>query len=322
MNFFNKLLGKKTASKGVIALSFTSEGIALAVTEFTSQQHPLLTHCEFIATHNKLADLKLLTEKYQLDKYDCHMVLSTDDYRLISIEKPNVEEQELADAVLWKVSDLLEYPVDDAITDFYALPLSDRANSNTMLEVVATPKSTLQPLIDLCTQCNLQIQVIDIQETSLRNLATLLPENDRGVAVLHLQNTTGRVTIEKQGSIYLNRKLAIGFDRLGLTDSFLSDEQIAMEQNGLALEVQRSLDYVESYYGLPPISGLAVIPLSQNTQVLLNILNDNHGITARIMDLSTIINSNILLDDTTQSLCAPVIGATLRNSIEVADATS
>ena len=318
MNFFNKLLGKKTASKGVIALSFTSEGIALAITEFSSQQYPLLTHCEFIPTHNKLVDLKRLTEKYQLDKYDCHMVLSTDDYRLISLEKPNVEEQELAEAVRWKVSDLLEYPIDDAITDYYALPTSDRANSPPMLEVVATPKSTLQPLIDLCTQCSLHLQVIDIQEASLRTLATLLPENDRGVAVLHLQHTSGRVTIEKQGSMYLNRKLAIGFDRLGLTDNFLSDEQIAMEQGGLALEIQRSLDYVESYYGLPPISGLAVIPLSQNTQELLNILNDNHGITARVMDLSTIINSDILLDDTTQSLCAPVIGATLRNSIQAA----
>jgi MSHA biogenesis protein MshI len=89
-----------------------------------------------------------------------------------------------------------------------------------------------------------------------------------------------------------------------------------MEQSGLALEIQRSLDYVESFYGLSPISGIAVIPLKQNTEILLNSLTNNHGITARIMDLSTIINSDILLDDNTQSLCAPVIGATLRNSIE------
>jgi len=34
------------------------------------------------------------------------------------------------------------------------------------------------------------------------------------------------------------------------------------------------------------------------------------------MDLSTIIDGDFLLDDKTQSLCAPVIGATLRNSIE------
>jgi len=160
------------------------------------------------------------------------------------------------------------------------------------------------------------LKIIDIQETTLRNLATLLPENDRGIAILHLQKSSGRIIIEQQGTIYLSRKLAIGFERLGLSDNLLSNEQVAMEQNSLALEIQRSFDYVESFYGLPPISCMAVIPLSENTQGLLNFLNTNHGITARIMDLSTIIDGDILLDDTTQSLCAPVIGATLRNSIE------
>jgi MSHA biogenesis protein MshI len=88
-----------------------------------------------------------------------------------------------------------------------------------------------------------------------------------------------------------------------------------LEQNNLALEIQRSLDYVESYYGIPPISGLAIIPLAKYTQNLLDILNKNHGITARIMDLSAIVDSDILLDDVTQSYCSPVIGATLRNFV-------
>ncbi len=158
-------------------------------------------------------------------------------------------------------------------------------------------------------------KVIDIQETTLRNLATLLPENELGIAILHLQKTSGRLIIQKQGIIYLSRKLSIEFDRLGLTENFLSDEQIAMEQSGLILEIQRSLDYVESVYGLPPISSLAVIPLPEYTQNLLNTLNNNNGITARVMDLTAIINGDILLDDKTQSLCAPVIGATLRNNV-------
>jgi MSHA biogenesis protein MshI len=299
-----------------VALSFTSEGIALAISQYADSQKTAITHCEFIHTNNKQAELKALTEKHQLEQYDCHLVLASDDYRLMSIEQPAVADDELTEEIRWKISDLIEFPVDDAIIDYYPLPTSERANSNKMIEVIATPKSAIQPLVDLCTHSELQLHVIDIQETTLRNLATLLPENDRGIAVLHLQKGTGRITIEKQGSIYLNRKLATGSDRLGLTKSFLSEEQIAMEQSGLALEIQRSFDYVESFYGLPPISGLAVIPLMESTQDLLNFLNNNHGITARIMDLSTIIDGDILLDDATQSLCTAVIGATLRNSLE------
>jgi MSHA biogenesis protein MshI len=101
-----------------------------------------------------------------------------------------------------------------------------------------------------------------------------------------------------------------------VSSSNTEDNQHKVEQNNLALEIQRSLDYVESYYGIPPISGLVVVPLAQNTQELLNNLSNNHGITARIMDLTAIVDCDILLDDATQSRCAPVIGATLRHTVE------
>ncbi len=316
MHLLNKLLGKKSPSKGCVALSFNAEGIAIAVSQQTEGQQPSLIHCEFIPSNNKLNDLKSLTEQYSLSDYTCHLVMATDDYRLVSIEQPAVEENEMAEAIRWKISDLIDFDIDNAITDYYSLPVPGRANSKKMLDIIASPKSAIQPLIELCRQCELELQIIDIQETCLRNLATLLPENDRGIAVLHLQKNLGQITIEQQGEIYLNRKLAIGYERLGLGQSFLSAEQIAMEQNGFTLDIQRSFDYLESFYGLPPIPGLAVIPLQEDTQGLLNFLNGSYGITARIMDLSTIIDGDILLDDATQSLCAPVIGATLRNSLQ------
>ncbi len=317
MHLFKKLFGKKSVSKGVVALSFTSDGIALAISQYTDGQKLTLNHCEFIQTNNKQTILKQLVEEHYLEAFDCYLVLASDDYRLITIEAPAVAADELAEAIRWKIGDLIEFSVDDAVIEHYPLPESKRANSDKMLEIIATPKATIQPLIDLCLNCGLQLNVIDIQETSLRNLAALLPENEQGIAVLHLQKTTGRIIIERQGAIYLSRKLAMGFERLGVADNSLSEEQIVLEQNGLALEIQRSLDYVESYYGLPPISGLAVIPLSENTQGVLDFLNSSHGIRSRIMDLSAIIESDILLDDGTQSLCASVIGATLRKQMDL-----
>ncbi len=315
MQLFQKLLGKKANSKGITALSFTPDGIAIAISQFDENQVPKLIHCDYIDTKNKQSVLNELTVLHHLDSYDCYVVMASDEYRLITIEYPAVAANELSEAIRWKISDLIEFQVDDAILDYYPLPESQRANSEKMLEVIASQSSTVNALTDLCLNNDLQLKVIDIQETTLRNLATLLPENELGIAILHLQKTSGRLIIQKQGIIYLSRKLSIEFDRLGLTENFLSDEQIAMEQSGLILEIQRSLDYVESVYGLPPISSLAVLPLPENTQNLLNTLNNNNGITARVMDLTAIINGDILLDDKTQSLCAPVIGATLRNNV-------
>lgn len=316
MHLFQKSFRKKSKNKGITALSFTPDGLAIAISNYTGNHKPTLVHCEFIHTNNKQTVLKELTEKHHLAEYDCYLVLASDDYRLITIEAPPVADNELSEAIRWRISDLIEFAVEDAVIDFYPLPESQRANSEKLLEVIASPKSTIQPLVDLCINCGLQLKVIDIQETTLRNLATLLPEDEQGIAILHQEKTMGRILIERQGLVYLSRKLTIGFDRLGFTDNFLSDEQISMEQNSLALEIQRSFDYVESVYNLSSHFGLAVIPLTENTQDLLNFLNNNHGITARIMDLSAIIDGDILLDDNSQSLCAPVIGATLRGTIE------
>jgi len=310
---FRSLFTKKKSKLGVVALSFTADGIAIAISKDTAEHS--VRYCEFIPSNKKYETLKDLTEKHKLDQYECHLVLATEDYRLISLEAPPVADDEMLEAIRWKINELIDF-AEDALIDYYNMPKSERANSKVMIEVVAAPKATVQPLVDLCLNCGLTPTTIDTQEMALRNLASLLPENDRGIAVLHLEKVTGHIIIDKQNTIYLNRKVASGYNRLGLNEVMLSDEQVNLEQSGLALEIQRSIDHVEHIYNLPPSSELAVLPLPENTQGLLNFLNNNYGITARVLDLATIIDCDIALDDNTQSHCATVIGATLRHYTE------
>jgi len=320
VQLLQKLFGKKSENKGIVGVSLLPNGIALAVAKKADNNKLRLTHCEFIPTlktTEQSAVLRDLVALYSLNEYNCHWVLTTDNYRRANIEAPAVAEHEMREAIRWKVADLIDFAIEKAAIDYYPVPVSMRASSNKMLEVVASPNTLIKELADQATAAGLQLKVIDIQETVLRNLAVLLPENKRGVAVLHLQESSGTILIQKEGTIYLSRNFDIGYRELGLAlQNSGNASQSSIEQNNLALEIQRSLDYVESYYGIPPISGLAVIPLAENTQELLNILNSDHGITARIMDLSAIVDCDILLDDATQSRCSPVIGATLRYAVE------
>jgi len=320
VQLLQKLFGKKSEDKGIVGISLLPNGIALAVAKKADNNKLRLSHCEFIPilkiTEQSVV-LHDLVARFKLDEYNCHWVLTTDNYRRVNIESPVVADHEMREAIRWKVADLIDFATEKAAIDYYSVPLSMRANSNKMLEVVASPNTLIKELADQATAAGLQLKVIDIQETVLRNLAVLLPENKRGVAVLYLQESSGTILIQKEGTIYLSRNFDIGYRDLGLAlQNSGNDSQSSIEQNNLALEIQRSLDYVESYYGIPPISGLAVIPLAKNTQELLNILNSDHGITARIMDLSAIVDCDILLDDATQSRCSPVIGATLRYAVE------
>jgi MSHA biogenesis protein MshI len=317
-----KLFGKKPPCQGIVGISFLQQGIAVAISKYTDSQNPKLIHCEFIATKNAPDEQNILgniVDKFRLAEYDCYLVLTSDLYRRINIEAPTVAEHEISEAIRWKIAELIEFPLEKAVIDYYPTPPAQRANANRMLEVIAAPCDPIKILAEKCTKAGLQLKVIDIQETLLRNLAVLLPENKQGIAILHLLETSGMILIQKDATIYLSRQFDTGYKKLGLDrDNYGNNDDAILEQNNLALEIQRSLDYVESYYGIPPISGLAIIPLAENTQNLLDILNKNHGITARIMDLSAIVDSDILMDDRTQSYCSPVIGATLRNTIAAA----
>lgn len=309
----------KKKSRGIVALSFTAEGIAIAISNYGATNSRFLVFCDFIHTNKKHDVLKELVVTHDLDRYDCHVVLATEDYRLISLESPLLEDNdEMLAALRWKIADLIDFSSDDALLDFYPMPISERANSVAMVEVVASPKSSIQGLVDLCHSCNLNITSITVQETALRNLSTLLVDSGRGVVLLHLQRNSSHILITHNNIMQLNRKIASGFERLN-DDGSLGIEQVKIEQNSLALEIQRSKDHVMSAYSFSPNIELTVLPTPTNTQGILNFLINEHGITARIMDLATLIDGSVVLNDTTQAMCAPVIGATLPYDLELTE---
>ncbi|MFZ2406791.1 MAG: hypothetical protein WAW41_16775 [Methylobacter sp.] len=321
MQLLKKLFRKETVCKGIVGISFLQNGIAVAVSQFAENNKLTLIHCEFIDAGKPDDQLDALTElatRHNLGEYDCHLVLTGDNYRRINVEAPAVPENEIIEAIRWKIHELIDFPVDAAVIDYYQTPTPIRANRSKMLEVIASPIDIVMEQIEKCADAGLRLKVIDIQETVLRNLAVHTPENQRGIALLYLLEFSGTLLIQKEATIYVSRKFEIGYKKLGLDDPYSSDCATANAHNNLALEIQRSLDYVESYYGIPPISALAVIPLAENTHNLLDSLSSNLGVAARMMDLSTIIDCGILVNSQTQSLCAPVIGATLRYAVVAA----
>lgn len=319
MRLLQKLLRKPSIAPGIVALSFFPHGFAVAVCRYPDTGRPRLQYCDFVpATElQRQAKLETLIKGQQWEDYDCHILLAPEQYRSISMETPAVPAEELRQAVKWRIAEILEYPADQASIDYYPLPKSNRANAPGMLEAVAGPAQLTDSLSRLCKEAGLNVKVVDIQETALRNLAALLPENQQGVAVLHLHQHGGIIIIQKNGSIYLSRRIDHGYARLSEGLLFDGQDQLQLEQNNLALEIQRSLDYVEHFYDIPPINSVAVVLMPNDSYDIINFLNINYGITARAMDLSAIIEGDVLLNDTTQNLCAPCIGASLRRYLEL-----
>lgn len=308
---------KAEVRQGIVAISFFANGFAVAISRYSINARPRLMFCDFITAprQNWQSQLQALVKAHKLEQYHCHIVLTHEHYRSFSLESPQVNHDEIKQALHWRIAEMLDYPVEQAVVDFYQQPKSNRANRTQMLEVFSCNKAVLEPLLQICNQAGLRVKVVDVQETALRNLAVLLPEDQQGVAILHLQSSIGHVIVEKQGSVYLSRKFDFNYQLLS-DSGFERDEDVHTEQSNLALEIQRSFDYVENYFDIPPINSLAAVLLPSNTQGIINSLMINHGITARAMDISAIVDVEIMLVDSLQNICAPVIGASLRWQVE------
>jgi MSHA biogenesis protein MshI len=209
---------------------------------------------------------------------------------------------------------MIDFPAEQAELEFFPMPETRQSGRGAMLNVAVCETQVIRRYVDFCKQLGLDLQVIDIPELCLRNLAAQFPENERGVALLYLNDSHGILIIEKSAAIYVTRDLEVSSVQVEAALASEDDFQAGGIVDRLALEIQRSMDYYESYYGMPPIASLVVAPLATNTQVLVDQLNQRLGVMARAMDVSALLHCPNRLEDAVQQRCLPVLGALLREA--------
>ncbi|MEO8465899.1 MAG: hypothetical protein ABI640_11210 [Gammaproteobacteria bacterium] len=231
-------------------------------------------------------------------------VLDPGGYRLLLVEAPDVPADELRAAVRWRIKELIDFHVDDAVIDVFEMPPHARGGRNRMMYAVTAKADYVKQQIDLVEGAGLKLDVIDIGELSLRNVATLFEAEQRGTAFLYLGERQSTLLLVRQGVLYLARHVETGVATLAEAGE-LRPELVG----GLALEVRRSLDYFESHYeqtSIPQVHtcGLEAADRDQLARDL--------GIPVHDADLNNLLDMDETLSPELQRLCLPAIGAALR----------
>jgi MSHA biogenesis protein MshI len=277
---------------------------------------PRLVACEYRPTpaDSAVRQLQTLTRELQLDRSDCVSVADSRAFTLLLVEAPQVDAGELRAAVRWRIKDLLDFHVDDAVIDVFDIPGQQERGRPKLMYVVAARMSTVRQHIDLLEGNGVRLGAVDIPELCQRNVAALLPEDASGVAVLHLSHSGGLLTLTRQGALYLCRNLEVGATELAAATGETPEmtPELAHLLDGVVLEVQRSLDYYESHFSLPPISALVVVPTERPVPGLIGHLAGNLGLPVRLLDLNAVLALERPLSDYQQSVCFFSIGAALR----------
>jgi len=165
------------------------------------------------------------------------------------------------------------------------------------------------PRVELLDNAGLSLDVIDIPELCIRNVAALLPQDAHGVAFLHIAEDHGILTITQQGVLYVIRHIEIG------RRSFDEAEQLYGGQSellsGISLEVQRSLDYYESHYDRKPITDLVLGPGPEFAS-LPSFLREQLGLNVHLLDLGELFEMSTPVPADQQASCLLAVGAAMR----------
>ncbi len=242
-----RLMKKRTVT-GQLGIELGPEGIAVAHINSSESGPPVLQSCRFLPREeNESPPLAQYIDELGLKGIACNVVLPNSSYSLLLTEAPEVDDDELVDAMHWRISDLIDFPVDDAVLDVFRLPEDAHRGNVPMVYVVASKSSLIHEILALLKPTGVQLKSIGIIELALRNLSLLCPEDPQGLAMVQLSPGSGNLNVIKHQQLYLSRRFDLDFNG-GLLDP--------LPTNSLVLELQRSLDYYERQMGQVPPSSI------------------------------------------------------------------
>jgi len=252
-----------------------------------------------------LGQLQTFIDEHNLKNATCNLVLPSSEYQLLLLERPEVPDAELREAVKWKVKDLIQEPVESVVIETFALPQT-ASKGKQMIYVVVASLEKLQTQIDMIHNSSLKLNAIDIDVLALRNLVTL-KKVERSAAIVRLAENQGDVSIFLGDELYLSRHFNLKYGG-GLLDELPSTD--------LALELQRSFDYFERQMGQTPPSVVFICGEGVGPEKITEELNRSIAAKVQYFDVSEDIGISASeesdIDEGIMQLCIAAIGATYR----------
>lgn len=323
---------KKKRAQGMNAIVLSEAGIAQASVTQTPGQPATLVSFNYAEIENKAetaSALKHFINENHLQDVPVVTTLLTNESSLVMLDKPAVADDELRQAVRWRVKDNLPFDINSAIIDVFEIPGQKERGRIPLVYVTAADKNFIKQRIQLFEEQGLELESIDIAELVMRNIASLLAEDQNGVALLKLDASQGLITLIQDSALYLARSLDVGYASLATTTSALEggleegmslegmspDQQRALD--AIVLEVQRSLDYYESHFAKPAITSLVIAPLPYEVPGMIQYLAGALGLQVRMLDLNAVLDSAKPISEEMQAKCFFAIGAALREPAHV-----
>jgi MSHA biogenesis protein MshI len=148
---------------------------------------------------------------------------------------------------------------------------------------VSAKNDLIESKIRQCEAARIPLSVIDIPETSQRNIAALYEDGERAVALVYFAEQSGLVTVNFRQELYLARRFDVGLRQVA-GDAAVTEP--ALER--VAVEIQRTLDHFERQFRSLPVARLLIAP-SPGESAVAQFLQTRLGVQAQDVDLREVL---------------------------------
>jgi MSHA biogenesis protein MshI len=306
---------KNSSQTNWCAVGLNGQGLSVASVKVNNKQSPKLSALQF---YQDIFDIPQLIEplsdwvrEQQLESAICEWVLDPDHYELISLDRPNVPDNELALAARWQIKDLIDFPLEQAAIEVFSIPPHGPGNLRKKIYAVVTKITYLQQGVNALQKAGLSVKYINIQELALRNLTALYPEDSKGIAVLSLSPHGNYVTMTQNKCVYFSRKIDLNYQEL-LPFLKPADKNYPFDLravDALLLELTRSFDYYTTQLSQNAPVKLLVPPLVDPQSALAIKIKEMLGTELIIFDLPIELAAKGSWDAQTQARCFGILGS-------------
>lgn len=299
------IFSHRRTNSNVVGIEIKSSGISLVA--FDSSSRRLVHNRVFLSDQDTWPESSLLEaiESLSLASAPCHLVLGSNFYEIFLLEAPAVPEEEMAEALKWRVKDLISYPLDDAIVVSFKLPEDSNRSGRNMVYAVAAERVLVERCVRLIEDSGLRLSSIDIQELAHRNLVERIQGDVRGAAVVSINEGRGNIQLFKGSDLYLTRKFEVNYQG-GLFEDLPEDQ--------LTLEIQRSLDYYERQMGQVPPRHIYLTGENISEDKLTEGIKSAIDGEVKVLSIDHQVSLDADVDDTLLQTCIPALGAAFRGT--------
>lgn len=245
---------KRREAPGAVGVYLCNDSISMVHINTVAPPHvEILANQHILCSSDaeKQAALQLFVQKYGLETTACHTIIELQDYKVTLLDMPPVSETELIPSVRWMLKDVINYPLNEACVDVFAVPIPRARDNMKLIYAVVAPLKNMLVVEHLIKGAHLNLHSLGIPELALRNVLWFFGTVTRGSLLIYLHKNLGKLIIIDDKSVHMVRNID------------LRDNAAEM----LILEIQRYLTYANTLFRQNLCTQFLITPNALSTEI-------------------------------------------------------